>query len=166
MFLKNFRILVFVSMSMQLRFLVLMLLVYGKILVGRVAFLFSLHSVWYWWWVKGKIWHDHWCGETLLVVSYPDLFRFCRNNKASVAELMKFTNGVLFWDVSFFRDCHVWDLDVVLSFMVAIYGLSVRGFGEDKMCWKTDRSKGFMVKDYYSLLAGSIDFCFPWKSIW
>ena len=34
------------------------------------------------------------------------------------------------------------------------------------MCWKPDRSKGFMVKDYYSLLAGSIDFCFPWKSIW
>ena len=34
------------------------------------------------------------------------------------------------------------------------------------MCWKPDRNKGFMVKDYYSLLAGSIDFCFPWKSIW
>ena len=38
--------------------------------------------------------------------------------------------------------------------------------GEDKMCSKTNRSKGFMVKDYYSLLVGSIDFCFPWKSIW
>ena len=52
------------------------------------------------------------------------------------------------------------------SFMVTIYGSLVRGFEEDKMCWKPDRSKGFMVKDYYSLLAGSIDFCFPWKSIW
>ena len=51
------------------------------------------------------------------------------------------------------------------SFMVTIYGSSARGFGEDKMCWKPDRSKGFMVKDYYSLLAGSIDFFFPWKSI-
>ena len=50
--------------------------------------------------------------------------------------------------------------------MDTIYGSSVRGFGEGKMCWKTDRSKGFMVKEYYSLLAGSIDFCFPWKSIW
>ena len=23
-----------------------------------------------------------------------------------------------------------------------------------------------MVKDYYSLLVGSNDYCFPWKSIW
>ena len=50
------------------------------------------------------------------------------------------------------------------SFMVTIYGSSVRGVGEDKKCWKPNRSKGFMVKDYYSLLVGSIDFC--WKSIW
>ena len=48
--------------------------------------------------------------------------------------------------------------------MVTIYGSSVRWVGEDKKCWKPNRSKGFMVKDYYSLLLGSIDFC--WKSIW
>ena len=57
-----------------------------------------------------KFWHDHWCGESPLAVSYPDLFRFCRNKEASVSELMKFTNGVLFWDVSLFRDCRVRDL--------------------------------------------------------
>ena len=83
-----------------------------------------------------------------------------------MAELLKFTNGVLFWDGSFFRDCHVRDLEAVSSFMVTIYGSLVRGFGEDKMCWKTNRSKVFMVKDYYSLLVGSIDCCWPWKSIW
>jgi len=84
----------------------------------------------------------------------------------SVAELMKFTNRVLFWDVSFFRGFHVREMEAESSFIVTIYGFSVRGLGEDKMCWKPDRNKGFMVKDYYSLLAGSIDFCFPWKSIW
>ena len=80
-----------------------------------------------------------------------------------MAELMKVTNGILFWDVRFFRDCHVRDLDAVSSFMVTIYGSLVREFGEDKMCCKTDRSKGFMVKNYYSLLAGSIDFFFSMK---
>ena len=50
--------------------------------------------------------------------------------------------------------------------MNTIYGASVRGFGEDKMCWKSDREKGFMVRDYYNLLVGSNDYCFPWKSIW
>ena len=42
----------------------------------------------------------------------------------------------------------------------------MKAFGEDKMCWKPDREKGFMAKDYYCLLVGSNDNCFPWKSIW
>ena len=42
----------------------------------------------------------------------------------------------------------------------------MKGFGKDKMCWKPDREKDFMVKDYYSILVGSNDYCFPWKSIW
>ena len=53
-----------------------------------------------------KIWQDHWCGEISLAVSYPKLFRFCRDKEVSVAKLMKFDNGVLFWDVSFFRGVH------------------------------------------------------------
>ena len=83
-----------------------------------------------------------------------------------MAKLMKSANGIIFWDVSFFRGVHAWELEVVSSFMYTIYGSSVRGFGEDKMCWKPDRNKGFMVNDYYSLLVGSNDSCFPWKSIW
>ena len=79
---------------------------------------------------------------------------------------MKFANGVLFWDVSFFRGVHARELEALLGFMDTIYGASVKGIGEDKMCWKPDREKGFMVKDYYSLFVGSNDYCFPWKSIW
>ena len=56
-----------------------------------------------------------------------------------MAELMKFTNGVLFWDVSFFRGFHVWELKAMLSFMDTIYGFLARGFGEDKMNWKLDK---------------------------
>ena len=52
------------------------------------------------------------------------------------------------------------------NFMDTIYSSSVRGFEEDKMSSKPDRNKEFMVNDYYSLLVGSNDFCFPWKSIW
>ena len=59
---------------------------------------------------KVKFWKDYWCGETSLTVNYSDLFGFCRNKEASVAELMKSTNGVLFWDVSFFRSVHTREL--------------------------------------------------------
>ena len=54
--------------------------------------------------------------------------------------------------MSFFRGFHVQELEVVSSFLDTIYGSTVKGFGEDKMSWKLDRNKGFMVKDYYSLV--------------
>ncbi|XP_023916416.1 uncharacterized protein LOC112028013 [Quercus suber] len=83
---------------------------------------------------KAKFWQDHWCGETSLVVSYPELFRVCRDKEASVAELIKLDNGVLFWDVSFFRGAHARELEALAGFMDTIYGASVKRFGEDKMC--------------------------------
>ena len=43
-----------------------------------------------------RFWQDRWCGETSLPITYPELFRFCQDKEASVAELMKSTNGVLF----------------------------------------------------------------------
>ena len=50
-----------------------------------------------------------------------------------MAEVMKFDNGI-FWDVSFFRGVHAQELEAQASFMDTIYGASVKGFGEDKMC--------------------------------
>ena len=82
-----------------------------------------------------------------------------------MAELMKSTNGVLFWDASFFRGVHAQELEAMLGFMNTIYGSSIRGFGEDKMCWKPSRDKGFKVNDYCRISMGSTDYCFPWKSI-
>ena len=34
------------------------------------------------------------------LVHFPKLFRFCRDKETSVVELMKFSNGVLLWDVT------------------------------------------------------------------
>uniref|UniRef100_A0A7N2R7M9 Reverse transcriptase zinc-binding domain-containing protein n=1 Tax=Quercus lobata TaxID=97700 RepID=A0A7N2R7M9_QUELO len=113
-----------------------------------------------------KFWQDWWCGETSLAVRYPDLFRFCRNKDASVAELLMSTNGVRFWDVRFVRGVHARDLEAMSDFLETIYGSSIRGLGEDKMCWIPSKVKGFLVSDYYRILAGSAFFGFPWKSIW
>ena len=83
-----------------------------------------------------------------------------------MAALMKSTNDILFWDVNFFRGVHAQELEAMSGFMNTIYGSSIRGFGEDKMCWKPGRDKGFKVNDYYRILVGSTDYCFPLKSIW
>ena len=39
-----------------------------------------------------------------------------------MAEVMKFDNGILFWDVSFFRGVHARELEALASFMDNIYG--------------------------------------------
>ena len=47
---------------------------------------------------------------------------FAETREVSVAELMKLDNGVLFWDVSFFRGVHAWELEALTGFMDTIYG--------------------------------------------
>jgi len=71
-----------------------------------------------------------------------------------VADLIKYTNGVLHWDIHFFRDVHDWELEVLSSFMDTIYGTPVKGIREDERCWLRTRSKGFVISAYYHLLAG------------
>uniref|UniRef100_A0A7N2MQK8 Reverse transcriptase zinc-binding domain-containing protein n=1 Tax=Quercus lobata TaxID=97700 RepID=A0A7N2MQK8_QUELO len=68
--------------------------------------------------------------------------------------------------VRFFRGVHVRELEAMSSFMETIYGSSIRGFGEDKMCWIPSKDKGFMVNDYYRILVGPTIYGFPWRSIW
>ena len=96
------------------------------------------------------IWLDRWCGDTSLAIRYLELFRFCRDKDASVAELIKSANGALFWDVSFFRGVHAWELEAMSGFMDTTYGSSygssVRGFGEDKICWKLDKDSGSKLR--------------------
>ena len=63
------------------------------------------------------------------------------------------------------RDVHNRELEAFRSFINTIYSTPVRGIGEDKRCWLSCKSKGFMVA-YYHLLVGQSEQFFPWKSIW
>ena len=54
--------------------------------------------------------------------------------------------------VCFFRGVRVREVEAMSSFMETINGSSIRGFGEDKMCWIPSKDKGFMVNDYYRIL--------------
>ena len=83
---------------------------------------------------KAQFWLDQWCGMNILAECYPKLFRICRNKEASVADLMRYTNGVLHWDIHFFRDMHDRELEAFWSFMDTIYGTPIRRIGEDKRC--------------------------------
>ena len=60
---------------------------------------------------KVQFWVDSWCGSSSLVDRYPGLFRFCRRKEASVTDLMRFTNGVVHWEIHFCRDVHNRELE-------------------------------------------------------
>ena len=49
---------------------------------------------------KVQFWLDCWCGSSF-ADRYLELFRICRSKEASVADLMRFTNGVLHWEILF-----------------------------------------------------------------
>ena len=62
-----------------------------------------------------------------------------------MADLMKFPNGVLFWDLNFRRYNEDWEFESFYSLMSRVYGASLRGARDDKMCWKLATGRGFAV---------------------
>ena len=80
-----------------------------------------------------------------------------------MADVMKFPNGILFCDLIFVRATQDWELESFYNFMDRIYGMSLRGVGDDKICWKPAIGRGFAVCFYYQVLTKSIDQSFPWK---
>ena len=65
-----------------------------------------------------------------------------------MADLMKFSNRVLYCNLNLMRVVQDWGLESLSNFMDIIYGISMRGW-EDKMCWKSDKRRGFEVSGYY-----------------
>jgi hypothetical protein len=112
-----------------------------------------------------RFWHDRWCGMEPLKVTFPELFSIARDKEASIADLTPLGMGMLHWDVSFTRSVHDWELEPLTSFMELIYGSSLRGTGEDQLCWERPSKQDFAVKRYYRALLNSPSVLFPWKVI-
>ena len=112
-------------------------------------------------WSKVHFWLDCWCGTSLLTIRYPELYRISCSKEASVVDLMRYSNGVLHWEIQFCREVHNHELEAFRSFINTIYSTPVRGIEEDKRCWLPRKSKGFTVSAYYHLLVGHSEQFFP-----
>ncbi len=101
---------------------------------------------------KVKFWDDVWCGDERLKNSFPELYRIACEKDAYVADHIHIRDESVHWEVNFTRLAHDWELESISTFWESIYSAFVKGFGEDKICWKPAQ-KGFHVQSYYSALS-------------
>uniref|UniRef100_A0A2N9IB72 Reverse transcriptase zinc-binding domain-containing protein n=1 Tax=Fagus sylvatica TaxID=28930 RepID=A0A2N9IB72_FAGSY len=79
---------------------------------------------------------------------------------------MQYHNEVVSWDFNFIRHAQDWELDAAASFLELLSSSSVKGYGEDRLCWRGSSKEGFQVRSYYKYLLPTAGIAVPWKRIW
>uniref|UniRef100_A0A2N9IH31 Reverse transcriptase domain-containing protein n=1 Tax=Fagus sylvatica TaxID=28930 RepID=A0A2N9IH31_FAGSY len=115
---------------------------------------------------KTRFWNDIWYGTCSLKEGFPGLYYLARNKAARVKDHLHFHNGSVSWDFDFIRYVQDWEIDDVASFLEVLPSSSVKGHGEDRMCWRGSSKDGFRVRHYYKNLLPSAGIVVPWKRIW
>lgn len=66
---------------------------------------------------------------------FPPLFSISNSPETNVNMLMDLNNGYMYWNVTFRRDLHDWEVEIFDAMMTYLYGVHVR-------VGKLDRSNG------------------------
>ncbi|KAL4637913.1 hypothetical protein ACB092_03G112400 [Castanea dentata] len=112
-----------------------------------------------------KFWKHVWCGNCSLKEAFLELYSLSRARDSSVAKVMGWSGGQLYWNFHFRHSPQDWEEESFDRFMDIVYSLKVLGAGPDKVCWKLTRSRGFEVSSFYlSFYPPSISF--PWRLVW
>jgi hypothetical protein len=95
-----------------------------------------------------------------------DLFGIARVRNASVADLLRLSDGVILWDLSFTKSTQDWELESLSIFLDLLFLTPVREDGVDKIYWRLSEGAKFLVGSYFRSMSGSIAVSFSWKLIW
>jgi len=83
-----------------------------------------------------------------------------------VADNMEILGGSIQWNVSFVREAHDWEVDVLASFFQVLHSTRVNRDRADCLSWVSSKKGVFRVKNYFGSLTCSGGTWFSWKSVW
>ena len=88
-----------------------------------------------------KFWKHVWCGDCTLQEAFLELSCLSRSKDFSVAEVMGWFAGRFHWNVQFRHPPQDWEEEAFDRFMELVYSSTVRGFGLDKVCWRSEERR-------------------------
>ena len=110
-----------------------------------------------------KLWIDQWCGESLLQLSFPNVFGMASNKQASVASSLE-RLGIeerRSWDVHFIRRPNDWKMGGVDDFLRTLGSNLPPTENGDRMGWKLTKNGDFDVLSFYNKLRSPLPITFP-----
>jgi mannosylglycoprotein endo-beta-mannosidase len=113
-----------------------------------------------------SFWHDVWCGELPLSITFPMVYSVSHCKEAMVAEYLIEVGGDVTWNVPFSRAANDWELEEFEAFFALVYEASISRGEEDVLEWTGSKDDKFSVKSMYDGLTRGGDPSFPWKEVW
>jgi hypothetical protein len=84
---------------------------------------------------------------------------------ASVADNMEVLGGSTWWNVSFVKEAHDWEVSVFASFFQVLHLAVVSRDCANRLWWVSSKKGLFKVKSFSSLACYE-GRRFPWKNVW
>ncbi|WMV38706.1 hypothetical protein MTR67_032091 [Solanum verrucosum] len=109
-------------------------------------------------------WKDKWIGQNSLMEDFADLYSFCDNPGASIAEMWS-QQG---WNITLRRLLNDWEVDRVANLLQRLEDFPGLNINPDAIRWKHDRDGEFSVGTMYKrdLATQPGEIAGPWKQIW
>ncbi|WMV13369.1 hypothetical protein MTR67_006754 [Solanum verrucosum] len=109
-------------------------------------------------------WKDKWIGQECLNSVFPDLFSFCTNPEAKIAEIWS-PQG---WNLTFRRNLNDWEVDRIAELLLKLGEFTGPTTEADGIRWKHNSDGKLSVSRLYKreIMAHSGGILGPWKQIW
>jgi hypothetical protein len=97
---------------------------------------------------QALFWEDVWLGSTPLKIQFPDLYKFCDDPEALVADYFS-ADG---WEIGFRRTLTVGEAEQRNALLEKLQEVVIDPTHKDEVVWVLDKSKNFTTKSLYRFI--------------